>query len=48
MKLNKEELYIKQGRSLQKLLRKTNIHGGHKEKIADIERKIQKARQLSS
>lgn len=48
MKLSREELYIKQGRALQKLLRKTNIHGGHKEKIADIERKIQQARQLPS
>ncbi|HHW06383.1 MAG TPA: hypothetical protein GXX34_02420 [Clostridia bacterium] len=46
MKLNTAELYIRQGRALQKLLQKTNIHGGHKEKIADIERKIQKARQL--
>ncbi|HHY60202.1 MAG TPA: hypothetical protein GX504_06250 [Clostridia bacterium] len=46
MKFNSVELYIKQGRALQKLLQKTNFHGGHREKILDIERKIQKARQL--
>jgi len=46
MKLNAVELYIKQGRALQKLLQKTNFHGGHHKKIAEIERKIQKARQL--
>ncbi|NLC76860.1 MAG: hypothetical protein GX750_04485 [Clostridia bacterium] len=40
MKLADRQLYIRQGRSLQQLLKKTNLHGAHKDKIEAIERKI--------
>lgn len=47
MQIEDLQLYIRQGRSLQKLLKKTNHHGGHKDKIEAIERKINSKKEPS-
>jgi hypothetical protein len=47
MQIGDPQIYIRQGRSLQKLLKKTNLHGAHKEKIEAIERKINSKKEPS-
>lgn len=47
MRLGDPQVYIRQGRSLQKLLKKTNLHGAHQKKIEAIEQKINSKKESS-